>query len=487
MKARRALGSEPFVRRPEGSRVRGLSRGSNIFGVGRSRSIHPGKAGSQGGTGVIETRGKRKRGGSSKKEGFHFEGKSHPSSDDKEELQTTPKPTHSPAPLPSSRPVVTYMPTHSPSSAPTIFPSPEPTPFPSKAIPKPDPRPTLPMPAPTAPRPLTARPTQQSTKPTPYPTESRPPPIPESPGPTQSGPGALSPTVASTICKVDSNGDFGSSFGDRTEVDYLYQMELFPGVTVQEATTEIEKQIVNFLLPILFPEDCAPIQRLQGRSEFDEVRFYTGISASPQDALAAGFECVGLFLEPCFVVRGFMTTWSEGMSTETVVDEVSTAIHGILDSGRVEKQLIDVDKVASLRDPALTAVPMPPNYLPADSSRVTTRKKAPTPPPSLRTYIHHETLQAPTFPAPTLSNPPTAFTMLAPSENSTDNLASSSQAHTLGGDRPLILEMPWYVWLFILFELLILCSLKGALDMYRKHDKGTPEDEYLSRRLRSYS
>ena len=97
------------------------------------------------------------------------------------------------------------------------------------------------------------------------------------------GPTASPQTQPSTGCQADSNGDFGSKDGDETLVEFLYQMELFPGITIQEATMQIERELINRLIPVLFPQQCG----LAIRATISIIG-YVGISSAPSDAVAEG-------------------------------------------------------------------------------------------------------------------------------------------------------------------------------------------------------
>jgi hypothetical protein len=103
-------------------------------------------------------------------------------------------------------------------------------------------------------------------------------------------PSATTTSPIQVTCLSDSSGDFGPKEGDETEVEYLYQLEVFPGVTVQAATAQLEKKLVDFLLPDLFPQLCTTLRRLQASSTGE----YVGISAAPPDVLATGCKCTFL-------------------------------------------------------------------------------------------------------------------------------------------------------------------------------------------------
>lgn len=80
-------------------------------------------------------------------------------------------------------------------------------------------------------------------------------------------------------CQADSNGDYGSKDGDETVVNFLYQMELFPGITIQEGIMQIEDALISLLIPELFPEECGS-QSSRRRLQNGE---YIGVSSSPPD------------------------------------------------------------------------------------------------------------------------------------------------------------------------------------------------------------
>ena len=94
----------------------------------------------------------------------------------------------------------------------------------------------------------------------------------------------LPPSPTSARCQADSNGDFGFKDGDATIVNFLSQMELFPGITIQEATRQIESALMDFLIPVLFPEECSTQARRRRLQDGE----YIGISSVPTDAPVNG-------------------------------------------------------------------------------------------------------------------------------------------------------------------------------------------------------
>ena len=93
-----------------------------------------------------------------------------------------------------------------------------------------------------------------------------------------------SPSSSQARCQADSNGNFGSNDGDETVVNFLYQMELFPGVTVQEGIEQIENALLELLIVELFPEECGD----QASRRHLQNGEYIGVSSSPPDAPAVG-------------------------------------------------------------------------------------------------------------------------------------------------------------------------------------------------------
>ena len=89
----------------------------------------------------------------------------------------------------------------------------------------------------------------------------------------------LPPSPSTARCQADSNGVFGSKSGEETIVNFLYQIELFPGITIQEATTQVENALMDFLIPELFPEECGT----QARRRRLQNGEYVGISSEPSD------------------------------------------------------------------------------------------------------------------------------------------------------------------------------------------------------------
>jgi len=112
--------------------------------------------------------------------------------------------------------------------------------------------------------------------------------------PTQS-PSAVSPQQptavpadpTATTCQTNGNGEFGVQRGDVTQVDFVYQMEIYPGITTEEAIFEIENRLSDLLIPELFPQ-CNPTRRLQNNGVSDVPGEYVGLDTAPTDYLAAG-------------------------------------------------------------------------------------------------------------------------------------------------------------------------------------------------------
>jgi hypothetical protein len=315
LKAQRNL--ELASREIGSSRIRGLSKERNVFGEGHN-SDQGGKTSSSPALGDIRTfeeGGKTKKKGNKGQRDDSFDYESIPEASSEDELyflessedfssKPTKNPTSDETDKPSTHPT---EPPQEPQPAPTLppfEPGTEPTIMPTKR-PISTQRPTnfaTPTTGPLTSQPPTEAPTDE---PTLNPTIAPPQPSltptavpPESSQPSQSTSPPISlpaPTVPDVVCKADGDGDFGSMNGDATEVEYVYQMELFPGVTTQEAIDQIEKEVVNFLLSDIFPNECAPTKRLNRVDDFGpvpvQVGFYNGITAKPQDTLATRCKC----------------------------------------------------------------------------------------------------------------------------------------------------------------------------------------------------
>ena len=153
---------------------------------------------------------------------------------------------------------------------------------------------------------------------------------------------------------------------------------------------------------------------------------------------------------------------------ETVELEIAAAIHQIIEEGGIENELIDVDKVTSLRDPDLDG-----EVVPADTSPPAAQKsggesgkertgptrthKQPTPSPSLKNYYQGSyPVQPPSqeiHSAPVISIP-----------SSPEMTGSPNKATQIPSKEPLILSLPWYIWFCIFLLIVVLGGLKVSID-----------------------
>lgn len=187
-----------------------------------------------------------------------------------------------------------------------------------------------------------------------------------------------------------------------------------------------------------------------------------------------------------------MSVFSQGITTEVVELEVSTAIHDILENGIIEKELIDVDKVSSLRDPSSTVELLPqPDFpiasgfpiepgFPIESVRGRTnpfvgyKSPTPTPAPSLRNYYQPRYPSQPTYDVaafrPTMTIE-TSSTSVTP-EYSSEVVTSSYQDSQAADEKPIILfTLPWWIWLGIAIWLLVVLCLKMAVSRLLQKQK----------------
>ena len=86
-------------------------------------------------------------------------------------------------------------------------------------------------------------------------------------------------------CELDSIGSFGYLVGDMTQIEYRYQVEVFPGIVAADAISQVEKALTELLLPVMFPDQCTAIQRRQSNASTGD---YVGISSVPPDFVVAG-------------------------------------------------------------------------------------------------------------------------------------------------------------------------------------------------------
>ena len=164
-------------------------------------------------------------------------------------------------------------------------------------------------------------------------------------------------------------------------------------------------------------------------------------------------ECVGVFVEPCFVVRGGVTAYSVGKSPESAQEEMFSIIFDILESGALEESLIDVADVTPLRDPSMMPPTAPPsNQVPAGSGT--------------------QPLPAAPTPIPIRTPPPVSFMFPTISPVATsDGVMTNQPTSTITEDdeeKPWILRFPWWGWLCIVLGVVFLMALKVAYDKYQE-------------------
>jgi hypothetical protein len=162
-------------------------------------------------------------------------------------------------------------------------------------------------------------------------------------------------------------------------------------------------------------------------------------------------ECVGVFLEPCFVVRGWVTVFSEEKPIGDVEYEVSSAIHDILDNRNIEKELIDVDKVTSLRDPDLTAELLDSSDFPEESTNGSGSQDE-----SRRSFQK----------APVNKNSTSLQLTSLPKRSSPANIDIQ-----VPDEKPFILTLPWWIWLCIGVWVITMWSLKAAVCVLLQKDE----------------
>jgi len=171
-------------------------------------------------------------------------------------------------------------------------------------------------------------------------------------------------------------------------------------------------------------------------------------------------ECVGAFSEPCFVVNGELTVWSVGKTEDQVQREVSADIYVYLDSGEIERTLIDVEAVTPLRDPS--------NSAPSGSNPTAISTQPLDMPPT----ESPNTIPSVSFPTMTPGSandgqPSVAGTPATESPDSNSNGETTDSVEDENedeDDKPWILTFPWWGWLLIALGILALVGLKFAVD-----------------------
>jgi hypothetical protein len=165
--------------------------------------------------------------------------------------------------------------------------------------------------------------------------------------------------------------------------------------------------------------------------------------------------CVGNFLEPCFVVRGWVTVYSVSLSPQVVQSQVSSEINAIFDSGRIQESLVDVERIASLRDPSvidsqILRVP------------VTARTKDSFPSLSLGDSGPEGQSSANRL------NPSDIDAVAIHTGSPPLSVATAQQEASVEVDdsKPFILRLPWWIWLCCLAGVLAFWGLAAALEQY---------------------
>lgn len=187
-------------------------------------------------------------------------------------------------------------------------------------------------------------------------------------------------------------------------------------------------------------------------------------------------ECVGVFMEPCFVVRGGVTAYSVGKSSEMVEEEISSEIYEILDSGDLEESLIDIDAIRSLRAPSMTlpaAPTIPTATLPSNPSPTDTGTQPLEVPPTSSPVAPPNSFS---FPTPA----PVSTTDGSPSDGSPTIPATNT---TIEGDEetPFILKFPWWGWLSIALGVVLIVVFKVAVDkMLEQNDSDSEQRDSVS-------
>ena len=166
-------------------------------------------------------------------------------------------------------------------------------------------------------------------------------------------------------------------------------------------------------------------------------------------------------------MRGWISVSSRGKHTEEVEFEVLAAIHEVLEDGSIENELIDIDKVTSLRDPDLL-----PELISSTSKDESTKGrkgpvtgyeyKKPTPVPSLMNYDQttgyrsFDSLPEAHSPIPDLAQSKLREPLAVES-------GSEEEAIRDPDEIPFILTLPWWIWLCVVLLALVLCGLKAAV------------------------
>jgi len=150
-------------------------------------------------------------------------------------------------------------------------------------------------------------------------------------------------------------------------------------------------------------------------------------------------------VEPCFVVRGWLTAYSQGKSSESVKDEITALIFEIFESGEIEQSIVDVEKVVALRDP----LSFDDSAVSEQDDEVAGEEIANR--DSGLTLV--STLEAQVEPADSTSSLESSAP--APPPTNTTNVPESAS---------FISTFPWWGWLAIVLGIVSLYTLKKAID-----------------------
>ena len=142
-----------------------------------------------------------------------------------------------------------------------------------------------------------------------------------SPGPTTSA-GLNSRDSASAACQTNDLGDYGSVEGTPLVVTFIYELETEAGVTLgfidDDVFPVLERSFNEYLLPVLFPNECGPASssssRLLTAQNHNRQRRLKaiGLSTRPKDVISPVGAC-SLLLDTensCFVVHGQVSLFS---------------------------------------------------------------------------------------------------------------------------------------------------------------------------------
>jgi len=181
--------------------------------------------------------------------------------------------------------------------------------------------------------------------------------------PPAPAPVTLSPTSRESCTADPETGLFGEVSENVNSVVFGYEIETAPGTTDEEIEEEIlpavELDLVNSLLPVLFPEECGPAtarnrkqrQLLKNRQAFlrhlqgidpPPGQVFVGISTQPPDTLLSDRECEVQTQDRCDVVLGNMTLYSVEADDSILIQQAIEAAKS--ETVGAIKNLIDSDK-----------------------------------------------------------------------------------------------------------------------------------------------